>query len=80
MNSQTIPLVSDDSRRVDDGAPCLLAIQVGIILNSILLVVYVKRRLYRDPTNHFIPQIAIVDLTASFVVIIPSSVAAYMRE
>ena len=54
--------------------------QVGIILNIILLVVYVKRRLYRDPTSHFIPQIAVVDLTASFIVIIPSSVAAYMRE
>ena len=66
---------------VDDEALfCVVAMQVGIILNIILLVVYVKRRLYRDPTSHFIPQIAIVDLTASFVVIIPSSVAAYMRE
>ena len=66
---------------VDDEALfCVVAMQVGIILNIILLVVYIKRRLYRDPTSLFIPQIAIVDLTASFVVIIPSSVAAYMRE
>ncbi|KAL8569317.1 hypothetical protein ACOMHN_024265 [Nucella lapillus] len=55
-------------------------IKIGIILNVILLVVYVKLRLHHDPTNDFIPQIAIVDPIASFLVIIPSSVAALIHE
>jgi hypothetical protein len=36
--------------------------------------------MYRDPTNHFVPQIAIVDLVASVTVIIPSAVAAFMKK